>query len=49
MGYEKEAYLYLLFHYTGKNAANNCITFLMNSSIEVNMVDPDQTAPIKAV
>ena len=27
----------------------NCQTLLKNSSIEVNIVDPDQTAPIGAV
>ena len=31
------------------SAANNCLTLLTNLSIEANMVDPDQTAPIGAV
>ena len=31
------------------SAANNCLTFLTNLSIEANRVDPDQTAPIGAV
>ena len=28
------------------SAANNCLTLLTNLSIEVNSVDPEQTAPI---
>ena len=31
------------------SAANNCLTLLTYLSLEANRVDPDQTAPIRAV